>query len=326
MKRRNLLRIILSLILGVTGVFLFGNIAQAAYPTKPVTFICVWGVGGQNDAITRTIGEYMKKYFPKPLAVVNRAGAGGVIGTAEIVSAQPDGYTLGVSTMPPLTIEPHLVKLPYNTPDDYLPIALVGSTMFTLTVNSEMPYKTLKEFIEYAKANPGKVRVGTSGIGHITSLILEELKFNAKIDLTEVPFKGGGEDIAAVLGKHIEADVLSLYEAVPLAKSGKTRALVVFDEKRNPLLPDVPTCKESGYNIFRTTYTVIMGPKALPADVVTTFQNAYKKVSEDPDFLKYMNSIGVKVKYEGTVDLRKRLWNDYKGNKDIFERIGVKQK
>jgi tripartite-type tricarboxylate transporter receptor subunit TctC len=326
MKRGNLLRIVLSLILGVTGVFLYGNIAQADYPTKPVTFICVWGVGGQNDAITRTIAESMKKYFPKPLVVVNRPGAGGAIGSAEIVSAQPDGYTLGVSTMPPLTIEPHLVNLPYNTPDDYLPIALVGSTMFTLTVNSEMPYKTLKEFIEYAKSNPGKVRVGTSGIGHITSVILEELKFNAKIDLTEVPFKGGGEDIAAVLGKHVEADVLSLFEAVPLAKSGKTRALVLFDEKRSPLLPDVPTCKESGVDISRTTYTVIIGPKNLPADVVSTVQNAYKKVSEDPDFLKYMNGIGVNVKYEGTVELRKRLWSDYRENKNIFDRIGLKKK
>ncbi len=326
MKRRKFLIIILSLTLGVTGAFLYGSIARADYPTKPVNFICVWGVGGQNDAITRTIAEYMKKYFPKPLVVVNRPGAGGTVGTAEIASAQPDGYTLGVSTMPPLTIEPHLVTLPYNTPDDYVPIALVGSTMFTLTVNSEFPWKTLKDFVEYAKANPGKVRVGTSGIGHITSVILEELKFTGKIDLTEVPFKGGGEDIAAVLGKHVEADVLSLFEAVPLHKSGKTRALVLFAENRSPLLPDVPTCKESGYDIARSTYTAIIGPKGLPTDVVTTFQNAYKKVSEDPDFLKYMNGIGVNVKYEGTADLRKRLWNDYKGNKDIFDRIGLKKK
>ena len=323
MKEMRLLWI-LSIISGMMALFLGFNYAAAAYPEKPVTLICVWGAGGANDAVARSIATHMKKYFPKPIAVVNRAGGAGTIGTTEVIQAPPDGYTIGSTTMTPLTIQPHRVSLPYKTPDDYTPIALVGFQAYNLNIYSDMTCSTFNDLINYAKANPGKVRIGTLGLGHISHLILEQLKFQGKIDLTDVQFKGGGEQIVAVLGKHVEGSIAGINETIPHYRAGKLRILAVFDEKRRVPITEIPTMKELGYDITMLTYTLLIGPKDLPADVVSKIRDAYKKVSGDPEFLKFMEGIGYTPQYEGTEELRKRLWTDYKANKGIFERIQQK--
>lgn len=321
MKRRYLL-FFLGVIVCVMGVPISPSFVLAAYPEKPVTLICVWGAGGSNDAVARIIAERMKKYFPKPVVVVNRPGGGGTIGTTEIIQAVPDGYTIGVTTSGPVTVSPHQTKLPYKTPDDYFPIALVGLQTYNLNVNSDMPWKTLNDFINYAKANPGKLRIGTLGVGPVPYFILEQLKFKAQIDLTAVHFKGGGEQIAAVLGKHVEGSIASLSETIPHFQAGRLNILAVFDEKRRPPVAEILTAKELGYDIAMQSCTLLIGPKNLPADVTSKLRDAYKKVSEDPEFLKFMEGIGYTVQYEGTEELRKRLWRDYNVNKDIFERTG----
>jgi tripartite-type tricarboxylate transporter receptor subunit TctC len=326
MKRVNLFGFLTLILSGILTIFLFTNFAIAVYPEKSVTLICVWGAGGANDSIARKLAETMKKYFPEPVVVVNRPGGAGTVGTAEIVAAKPDGYTIGTTTMSAITIKPHQMSLPYKTPDDYYPIALVGTQAFTLAVNSELPFKTLKDFIEYAKTNPGKVRVNHGGIGHISHLIFEQLKLQAQVDMLDVPFTGGGEQIAALLGKHTEASVLTLYELYPQLQAGKVRILALSDEKRRSLIPDVPTFKELGYDITMTTYTVLIGPKTLPIDVVSKIQEVYRKVSEDSTFLKFMEAQGFTVHYESTKDLKNRLWTDYNTNKNLFERIGEKKK
>jgi tripartite-type tricarboxylate transporter receptor subunit TctC len=322
MKRRHLLNILGALVC-LMGI-LISISALAAYPEKPVTLICVWGAGGSNDAVARSIAEHMKKYFPKPVVVVNRPGAGGTIGTSEVIQASPDGYTIGITTSGPVAVSPHQTKLAYKTPDDYVPIALVGLQTYNLNVNSEMPWKTLNDFIKYAKANPGKLRIGTLGVGPVPYFILEQLKFQAQIDLTAVHFKGGGEQIAAVLGKHVEGSIASLSETLPHYQAGKLRILAIFDEKRRSPITEILAAKELGYDIAMQSCTLLIGPKNLPADVVSKFRDAYKKVSEDPEFLKFMQGIGYTVQFEGTEELRKRLWKDYNTNKEIFERTGQK--
>jgi len=325
MKTRNVL-IVASLIFGIVIVCLSPEWTLAAYPEKPVTLICVWGAGGANDLIAREIAETIKKYFPKPVAVVNRPGAAGTIGTAEIVAARPDGYTIGTTTMSAIAIKPHQMKLPYKTPDDYAPIALVGSQADVLSVLIDSPIKTLKDFIDYTKGNPGKLRVATCGLGHFTDVILEMLRFQAKIDVVDVPAKSGAEQIAMQLGKHVEGNITTILEALPYIQGGKLRPLALADEKRSPLLPNVPTFREVGFDITLTTYTVLIGPKGLPPEVVSKLQEAYKKVSKDPSFIKFMDDQGVTVVYEDGADLKTRLWKDYNVNKDIFERIGEKKK
>ena len=321
MKIRNWL-IISCLILGMVGVFLCPINASAGYPEKSVTLICVWGAGGANDAIARSIAKYMKKYFPQPVVVVNRAGGAGTVGTAEILGAKPDGYTFGSTTMSSLTIKPHLMELPYQTPDDYLPVALVGTQAFTLMCHSDMPFKTVKDFVQYAKANPGKLRVASGGVGHISHLLLEQFKAAAGIEVGHVPFKGGGEITAALLGKHVESSILTMKETIPQYRAGKAKVLAVLDAKRRKPLTEIPTLREEGFDVAMLTYTLLICNPDIPKDIVSKFQRAYRKVSKDPEFVKFIEGIGMEVKYEGTKKLRKRLWEDYNANKGVFDRIG----
>lgn len=325
MKKKELL-IILSLIFVIMEVFLYPNFAPAAYPEKPVTLIVGFSAGGATDIVARKVTESMKKYFPQPIVVVNRPGAGGALATAETIQARPDGYTIALSTMSSLTIEPHRITLPYNTPDSYTPIVMVHSSAFYLLVKVDAVWNTLRDFLEYARANPGKVRVAHSGVGHISHLILEELKNQAKIALIPVPFPGGPEGVAAVLGRHAEGVLLTAEGALPQVQGKKLKLLAVCDENRNPVFPETPTLRESGYDITMTTYGVILGPKGLPVDVVSKLQEAYKKVSRDPDFLEYFTKAGVSIHYEDSEGIAKRLWKDYNLMGKLLENLGLKKK
>lgn len=325
-RQERSLYILSSFILAIMSIFFSPNFLRAAYPEKPMTLVCVYPAGGANDVIARHIANIMKKYFPEPVVVMNQAGAVGTVGTAMVASAKPDGYTIGLNTMSPVTIMPHLTKLPYDTPDDYTPIALVGAQQDFLVVHSDLPFNTLKDFIDYAKTNPGKLRLATGGVGHFTQLIVEQLKHQAQIDIVDVPTLAGASQIAVVLGKHVEGTLITPYETMANVEAGKLKALAVADEKRHPKLPRIPTFRELGYDITITTYTLLIGPKGLPSNIVSKIQEAYKKVSGDPEFIKAMDSQGFTIVYEGADELKERLWKDYKLNKGIFERLGTEKK
>jgi tripartite-type tricarboxylate transporter receptor subunit TctC len=326
MKKRWSFTIRLSLALTIIGSIFFPDFLLAAYPEKSVTYICVFSAGGSNDIMARNIAETMKRYFPKPVVVVNRPGAGGSIGTAEVIQSRPDGYVIGHSTMTSLTIQPHRQSLPYDTPDDYTPIARVGGMAWYVMVPYDSSLNTFSDLIEYAKANPGKLRMGHYGIGHLSHLILEDLKQKAKIDLTLVPYPGGGEAVAAILGKHIEASLGGPQEVIPQVQAKKVKLLAVCDEKRNPLFPEVPTFKEMGLNITDTTYSVVIGPKGLSIEVVSKLDEALRNVSKDPNFLDFMQRNGFFLPYEGPKDVSKRIWEDYKRYGGLLERLGLKKK
>lgn len=316
----------LVLFLGAAGIFFMPGPAPAAYPEKPVILNVGFSAGGPTDIIARQMAETMKKYFPQPLVVVNKVGAAGALATSEAIQAKPDGYTISFSTMTSLTIQPHRIKLPYKAPDSYTAISMVASFPFTMLVRSDAPWNTFRELIEYARAHPGKVRVAHSGVGHITHLIMEDLKMQAKIDLTLVPYPGGVEMVAAILGGHAEAMPIGTETAVNQVQGKKMKILAVFDERRNPHFPDTPTSKELGYDITKTTYSVLLGAKNLPPEAVNKLQDAYKKVSEDPAFLEPMKKLGVTVHYEGSKDITKRLWEDYRYMEKILDRVGLKGK
>lgn len=299
---------------------------QAAYPEKPVTFICGFPAGGAMDMTARAISEAVKKYFPKPMTVINRPGAAGTIGATEIIQAKPDGYTIGISAVAVLTIQPHRTKLPYGPPEDYTPIIKLVNIPVCLAVKSTAPWKTIQEFIDHAKANPGKIRVGNPGIGTILHINTEMLKELAAIDLTTVPFAGGGESVPALLGGHVEALAVHHGEILPHVQAGKARVLALFEEKRNPVFPNVPTFREIGYDLTMGVYYMVIGPKGLPSPIVSILHDALKKAMEDPVFSKPMEARGFEISYEGPEDLKKRLLQDYELNKKIVERLGIREK
>ena len=201
MKTR-ILSFIFPLVLAIGIISFSPATTAAAYPEKPVTFFCGFPAGGAMDMTARAITEAAKKYFPKPMAVVNRPGAAGTIGAAEIIQAKPDGYTIGITAVAVLTIQPHRTKLPFGAPEDYTPIIKLNNLPICFAVRKDAPWKNMKEVIEYARANPGKLRVGHPGLGTILHLDLELLKGMAKVDMTAVPFAGGAESVPALLGGH----------------------------------------------------------------------------------------------------------------------------
>lgn len=324
--KKGLLCFILSFAL-MAGISFFPPTASLAdYPEKSVTFFCGFPAGGAMDMTARAITEAAKKYFPKPMAVVNRPGAAGTIGAAEIIQAKPDGYAIGITAVAVLTIQPHRTKLPYGSPDEYTPIIKLVNLPICLAVKSTAPWKTIQEFFAYAQANPGKIRVGHPGMGTILHLDAEQLKVMAKIDLTAVPFAGGAESVPALLGGHVEALSVHHMEILPQVQAGKARVLAVFEERRNPLFPDAPTFKEIGYDITMGVYYLVIGPKGLSSQIVSILHDAIKNAMEDPIFKKPMEAKGFEISYEGPQDLKKRLMQDYERNAKFVDLLKLKGK
>jgi tripartite-type tricarboxylate transporter receptor subunit TctC len=323
--KKGILMFVLSLAMTAGMGFSIPPSTLAAYPEKPVSVICVFPAGGAMDMTARALAEAAKKYFPKPLAVVNRPGAAGTIGTAETIQARPDGYTIGITAVAVLTVQPHRTKLPFGPPEDYTPIIKLVNQPVVLAVKQDAPWKTIQEFIQYGKANPGKLRVGCPGIGTIPMLDAEQLKMMSRVDLTTVPFAGGAESVPAMLGGHVEAVSQHPSEVMAHVKARKARVLLVFEEKRNALFPEAPTAKELGHDITMGVYYLLIGPKGLSPQIVTLIHDAAKKSIEDPIFIKPMEARGFDISYEGPQGLKKRLMQDYEGNAKFADLLKVKK-
>lgn len=223
-----------------------GAALAQAYPTKPVTVIVPYAVGGTTDIVARLVTTQIGNGLGQPMVVDNRAGGGGNIGWGAVARSAPDGYTL-LTTEMSFTIAPALgTKQPFDPKKDFAHIITAAAAPHVLVVNPSVPAKTVQEFIAAAKAQPGKLNYGSGGNGTNTHLGGELLKREAAIDLTHVPYKGAGQVLQDLMGGQVQALVTSLPTALPHIKSGKLRALMVTSEKRSPLLPDVPSAKEAG--------------------------------------------------------------------------------
>ena len=299
--------------------------AAAEYPERPVTMMTGYPAGGMVDITARPLVEGMKKKFPKGLAIVNRPGAGGSIAVAEVAQAKPDGYTLGLGAVAILTVQPHLTALPYRTPDDYLAVMQAVTFQVVLFVRSEALWKTAKELLEYARANPGKVRVGVPGIGTILHLDLEHLKLLAKVDMTVVPFEGP-QQIAALLGGHVDVALAHPPPVVPHVKAGKIRVIGVFQESRNRLFPEAPTFKELGYDVTLGVYNLLVAPKGSPAPVVQTIHDAFRKALAEPSFGALAQKSQFDIEYASGEAVTRELWASFEQNGKLVELLGLKKK
>lgn len=297
--------------------------AAAQYPERPVTILSGYPAGGMVDIVARLLAEGMRAKFPKGIIVANRTGAGGAVAAAEVATGKPDGYTIVLTPLSTLVIQPQILDLRYKTPDDYEPVINVVSYYPLLVVQTEARWKTVQEFIAEAKANPGKMRVGSPGEGTSSHLNLEELMHVAGIKATHVPYRGWGESSPALLGGHIEALVAQPGEAKPMVDGKRMRALVVFQNARHPAFPDAPTAKELGWNVANGVWFLLMAPKGTPAPVIKYIHDAAKTAMEEPAFAAAMDLRGVDVDYRPGDKLRAELWREYKLHTEILRRIGM---
>ena len=283
----------------VLGAGLLGGtsaLAQA-YPTKPVTIIVPFAAGGTTDILARIIGQALTAELGQSVVVDNRAGAGGNIGGQAAAKATPDGHTLFMGTVGTHAINASLYKkMPFDPVKDFAPLTRVANVPNLLVANPAQPYKSVKDLIAYAKANPGKVNFGSSGNGSSIHLSGELFKSLAKVDMQHVPYKGSAPAVTDLLGNQIGIMFDNMPSAIPHVRSGKLVPLAVTTAKRSPELPNVPTIAEAGVPGYEaTSWFGMFAPEGTPAPVLAKLNAAIVKVLAQPDVKKKINEQGAEV-------------------------------
>jgi tripartite-type tricarboxylate transporter receptor subunit TctC len=247
------------------------TVATQAYPIRPIRAVVPLAPGGGTDTVGRLVAGKLGELLGQQIVVDNRGGSGGVIGTDLVAKATPDGYTLLVGSITTNAVNPVLYrKLPYDHLRDFAPISLIGTVPNVLVVHTSVPAKSINEFLAYAKANPGKVNYGSSGLGSAPHLSMELMRSATSVAMTHVPYKGAGAAVADVLGGQIQALCSSLAGLLPHIKSGRVRALGVTTAGRNPQLPEVPTIAESGIPGYEVTiWYALFAPAKTPTLILT---------------------------------------------------------
>ena len=295
-----------------------------AFPSRPIRYICPWPAGGSTDAVIRALAESAAKTLGQQIIVDNKPGAGGMLGANELVNARPDGYTL--SQLPHGVFRiPHMQKVQFDTLRDFTWIACLTGYTFGLVVPADSPNKSIKDLVEYAKANPGKFSYGSTGTGTSPHLAVEEFAQRAGITLNHVPFKGNADNMQAILGGHTMAASDATGWA-PHVNAGKLRLLATYGSKRTKRWPDVPTLDELGYKTVSDSPFGVCGPKGMDPAVVRTLHDAFKKTLDDPAVLATFDKFDQSVIYMSTEDYTRFARETYAAEKATIERLGMSAK
>jgi tripartite-type tricarboxylate transporter receptor subunit TctC len=260
-------------------------VAQDNYPSRPVKIIAPQAPGGGVDLVARIIADRLRVAMGQSFVIENQAGAGGAIATQMTARAQPDGYTLMIGYVATHATNPAVKNnLGYDAVKDFTPIAMLGGTPNLLVVARAVPVNTLQELVAYGKANPGKLNYGTSGVGTLNHLLMEQFKHASAVPIMAVPYRSIGQAFTDAMGGQIQIIFPGLAAAMPHVRSGAFKPLAVTGDKRHPLLPDVPTFKESGYEGFNgLTWYGIVGPAKLPASITKKLNEEINKLLASPD-------------------------------------------
>ncbi len=268
------------------AVAIAGPALAQDYPVKPVKLIVGYVAGGGPDMVARAFGQKLGEILGQPFVVENRPGAGGVLATGVVAKSPADGYTLLVGETGQLVIAPHTNKnIPYNTLRDLTPIALVTSEPLLLVSNAKVPQKTLQDLLKEAKANPGKIAYGSSGIGTIHHIAGEVLKAEAGVDMMHVPYKGSGQSVPAALAGDVPVLVTSFAGAGAHIRSGALNLLAVTSPTRLPSAPNVPAVSDLFKGYDYQSEMGFLAPPGLPAAVLNKLSAAIKQAAESPDVI-----------------------------------------
>ena len=299
-------------------------LAQDKYPNRPITLIAPWPTGGSSDAVMRAFAESAGKALGATIVVENKPGAGGTLGAAAMVNAKPDGYTL---TQLPLGIYrlPHMQTMTFDPVKDLTHIVCLTGYTFGIACTADAPFKTLKDMVAYAKANPGKLEYGHTGTGTTPHLAIEEFSDKAGIELNPIPFKGSAEIMQAILGGHIRV-MSGTTEFAPHVQSGKLRLLATLGRQRNKAFPDVPTVKESGWDTITESPFGIGGPKGMDPAIVKALHDGFRKTLEDPAVLATLDKFFQPVIYMNSADYQAYGDRTFKAEKATIERLGLAKK
>jgi tripartite-type tricarboxylate transporter receptor subunit TctC len=287
------MKVLKTLIFAALAAAALSSQAQQPYPNKAVRVIISFTPGSSTDIVGRIVMQKLSEIWGQPVVPENRGGAGGSIGSAVVVQAAPDGYTLLVDSNAHAVTPAIYAKLPYDTMKDFTDIAPLAIQPNVLIVNSSSPYKSLMDLVNAAKAKPGAINWGHAGVGSGTHLNTEKFVAAAKIDVTQVPFKGTPEVMQAMFSNSVDCYWAPISAALSHIKSGRVRALAVSTPKRNPTLPDVPTTGEAGVKgADAPLWFGVWGPAGLPADLVNKISADIRKALADPTVKERLHNGG----------------------------------
>lgn len=268
--------------------------SQGGYPTRPVTIIVPFTPGTGADVLARLLEPRLSARLKQPFVVENRAGASGAIGMEAVAKAKPDGYTLLFSATSHGTIPALRAKLPFDARKSYAPVALLATSALSLVTSTDVPAKTLLEFIALAKSKPGELHYSSPGNGSVQHLTMELLKLETGTNLVHVPYKGSSGASTDLIGGHVQATVAALQTMAPFVKSGKLRMLAVLSEQRSPAFPDVPTAREVGLpNMVVDTWYGAFAPAGTPSDIVKVLNSEINAALQLPEVREAMAQQGM---------------------------------
>jgi len=277
--------------------FASGTVLAQAYPSKPIKIVIPFVAGGSSDIVGRAIGSKFQEILGQPAVVENRPGANGSIAAEYVAKADPDGYTVLVGSIGVFSINQALFKdLRYNALRDFAPLTLAVTTPNVLITRPDLPANTMKELVEFAKKNPGRLSYCSSGTGSSDHLTGEVFKQGAGIFAVHVPYRGGAACQVDIMGSQIDLSFQNLGAVTNYIKGGKMKALAVTAAARNPALPNVPTTAEAGFkDMVVTSWQAAAAPAKTPRDVVMKLNDAMVKTLRSPDVRERMNAIGFDV-------------------------------
>jgi tripartite-type tricarboxylate transporter receptor subunit TctC len=286
-----------------TGAFLAAALVLASpaaraqtYPSRPITLIVPFAVGGSNDMVGRAIGKKLSEVWGQPVVVENRAGAGGIIGSSVVAAAPADGYTL-LLVSSTFTINPAIKRsMPFDTIKDFTPVAFIARSPLLLVASNKLAVKSAREMLDLARSRPGRIAYASAGPGSINQIAAELIALSAGARFMHVPYKGGAPALNDLLGGHVDIYVSSLPQVMQLAQNGQARALAVTSAKRTALLPDVPTLEEAGFpGVDLWSWWGIVGPAGMPANVVNALNSEIGKMLISPELSQFLSNEGAKA-------------------------------
>jgi tripartite-type tricarboxylate transporter receptor subunit TctC len=297
--------------------------AQEKYPARPIEVIVPTPPGGGTDIAFRLLAEIAEPMLGQKLVVVNKAGGGGMIGMAQVVSARPDGYTLGGLWNAPLTMTPHMQQAPYS-PADYVTISMADSAPMVLCTKQEFPAKDAREFIEHVRKNPGKFTYGNDGVGGTIQLSVERVFTKLGIKARPVPFGGAGETLKNFIGGHVDIYAGSIPPIVPYVKDASAKCLMLTGPDRNASLPQAASLADLGMSENSTAlWHGMVGPKGIPADRLALLEKTFMQAAKTERFRQFMEPKGIKVEGTSGAEFRKVIDSEYAAMGQVMKAIGL---
>ncbi len=310
-------------LLTLTLAVSMGSLSRAEFPERPITLIANYSAGGGADLSARALAKKAEKALGQPVAVVNRAGAGGTVGMAAIAASKPDGYTIGVTTYGPLTFAPHMNDLPYDPLKDFEYIMGYGRYMYGPVVRSDSQFKTLKDLVQYAKANPGKIKYSLIGLPTPNNFGMVYLAKAEGVKWEPVVFKDTPATVAACLGGHVDIVSQNPGDVVSYIKAGRLRLLASFSDIRWPWVPEIPTAKELGYKFDVNSWLALGTPRGVPKPALDKLRDAFKKAIDDPEFVEIMDRIYIPPAYKTPEEYRNLVEAGYKESEVMIRELGL---